>query len=222
VADRLWPRLTQEPTSPAALSCLQQALVLLADHGLAASTLAARVAASARANPYAVVAAGLGPLDGPLHGAASGLAYRMLTDVLATGNAVEVISAHLRAGMALPGLGMRQYPEGDPRARALLAALRRLPDDDGVLRAVDAVSRAAGGRGEPEARHPNIDLALAALCLLTGMPAEAGEVIFGIARITGWIAHALEEYEEPGLRRPRGIYTGPRPADVARPARGGR
>ncbi|WP_232794063.1 MULTISPECIES: citrate synthase [Pseudofrankia] len=212
LAERLWPRLAPGPGPGGAdaVACLDRALVLLADHGLAASTMAARVAASARANPYAVVSAGLGALDGPLHGAASGLAHRMLTDVLASGNAIGVVSDHLRSGLPIPGLGARQYPGGDPRARALLESARRLPGADEILSAVDAVVRAAAGSGEA---HANIDLALAAFTLLAGMPTEAGEVIFAVARTAGWIAHALEEYREPALRlRPRGVYTGPRPA----------
>lgn len=97
-----------------------------------------------------------------------------------------------------------------PRARALLESARRLPGADEILSAVDAVVRAAAGSGEA---HANIDLALAAFTLLAGMPTEAGEVIFAVARTAGWIAHALEEYREPALRlRPRGVYTGPRPA----------
>lgn len=219
VAERLWTRLAPGPAAPDAVGCLDQALVLLADHGLAASTLAARVAASARASPYAVVSAGLGPLDGPLHGAASGLAHRMLAEVVSSGNAVGVISEYLRSGLPIPGLGMRLYPDGDPRARVLLGSLRELPDSTRVQEAVDAVVRAAAGRAlapgsTPRAEaHPNIDLALAALTLHAGMPAEAGEVIFAVARTAGWIAHALEEYAEPPLRlRPRGIYTGPRPS----------
>jgi citrate synthase len=218
IAERLWSRLAPGPVSPEAVACLDRALVLLADHGLAASTLAARVAASARASPYAVVSAGLGPLDGPLHGAASGLAHRMLAEVVASGDAVGVISEYLRSGLPIPGLGMRLYPDGDPRARSLLTSLRGLPGSTRIGSAVDAVARAAAGRAlapgaAPRAEaHPNIDLALAALTLHTGMPAEAGEVIFAVARTAGWIAHALEEYAEPPLRlRPRGTYTGPRP-----------
>jgi citrate synthase len=219
IAERLWARLTPVAATPGAVACLDQALVLLADHGLAASTLAARVAASARASPYAVVSAGLGPLDGPLHGAASGLAHRMLAEVVTTGNAIAVISEYLRSGRPIPGLGMRLYPDGDPRARALLASLRGLPGAGEILDAAAAVVRAASGRAltpgsAPRSEtHANIDLALAALTLHAGMPAEAGEVIFAVARTAGWIAHALEEYAEPALRlRPRGTYIGPRPA----------
>lgn len=103
IAARLWARLTPRPPGAAALRALDLALSLLIDHDLAASTLAVRVAASARAHPYAVVSAGLGAMDGPLHGAASGLAHRMLTDVLERGSAAAVVSDHLRAGRGFRG-----------------------------------------------------------------------------------------------------------------------
>ncbi|WP_308205243.1 citrate/2-methylcitrate synthase, partial [Frankia tisae] len=184
-----------------------RALGLLADHDLAVSTFAARVAASARADPYAVVSAGLAALDGPLHGGASRLAYRLLAEVVDRGDAVLVVSEYLRAGQPIPGFGHGLYPDGDPRARALLAAITALPAAEPLLAAAREIARAAG---RERALRPNVDLALAVLTLAAGMPAEAGEVIFAVARTVGWLAHALEEYQETPLRlRPRGVYAGP-------------
>jgi citrate synthase len=209
LAGRLWRRLTTAPPDPGAVRALDAALVLLMDHDLAASTFAARVAASARAHPYAVVSAGLAAMDGPLHGAASGLAHRMLGEVLARGAAGPVVADQLRAGHRPPGLGHRLYPGADPRATALFALLDRYPAAAAPLAAAREVERvAAPGTGA----HANVDLALAVLSVAAGMPAEAGEVVFGIARTAGWIAHALEEYGEPPLRLRRvGGYTGLRP-----------
>ncbi|WP_035848067.1 citrate synthase [Kitasatospora azatica] len=215
LAARLWTRLTPVPPAPGAVACLDRALVLMADHDLAVSTVAARVAASARAHPYAVVSAGLGALDGPLHGAVGSLAYRLLSEVLASGDAVQVVSEYLRTGRSIPGLGIRVYPEGDPRAAALLSSMRQLPDSDRVLHAVEAVVRAAAGpagAAEQPGLRPSVDLALAAFALAVGMPAEAGEVVVAVARTAGWLAHAVEEYREEPLRmRAHGIYTGPPP-----------
>ncbi len=104
----------QPDTDGASLRVLDTALGLLVDHDLAASTLAVRVAASARAHPYAAVSAGLGVLEGPLHGAASGLAHRLLLDVLDQGTAAPVVADELRAGRMSPGLGHRLYPGEDP------------------------------------------------------------------------------------------------------------
>ncbi|WP_327067436.1 citrate synthase [Kitasatospora sp. NBC_01302] len=210
LAARLWTRLSPTAPTPGAVECLDRALVLLADHELAVSTVAARVAASARAHPYAVVSAGLGASDGPLHGAASALAYRMLGEVLAAGDAVPVVSEYLRTGVAIPGAGHRLYPAGDPRARALLEAMRQLPDAEGVLAAIEAVVRAIAGPRARAGDAANVDLALAAFAHLGGMAAEAGEVIFSVARTAGWLAHAMEEYREAPLRmRARGVYVGP-------------
>jgi len=210
ISVRLWDRLASGLPEPVEVECLDQALGLLADHDLAVSTFAARVAASARADPYAVVSAGLAALDGPLHGGASRLAFRLLREVLERRDAVEVLSERLRSGQPIPGFGHGLYPDGDPRARALLAALSDVPR---AGRYLDVAAEVAGAAGRGHALRPNVDLALAVLALSAGMPAEAGEVIFAVARTAGWIAHALEEYQEQPLRlRPQGSYAGPLPA----------
>ncbi|MFG2879127.1 citrate/2-methylcitrate synthase [Streptomyces sp. NPDC048337] len=209
MARQLWARLTAREPDPDALAVLDLALGLLVDHDLAASTLAVRVAASARAHPYAAVSAGLGALEGPLHGAAGRLAHRMLVEVLERGGAAPVVAEYLRAGRRVPGLGHRLYKGEDPRAQALFARLEALPQAGpalGAAREVAAVMARQGGL------HANVDLALAVLTVSCGMGAEAGETVFAVARTAGWIAHALEEYQERPLRmRPSGEYQGPRP-----------
>ncbi|GAB7104971.1 citrate synthase [Streptomyces phaeofaciens JCM 4814] len=209
LAGRLWARLSGRPPEPAQLRLLDTALGLLADHDLAASTLAVRVAASARAHAYAAVSAGLGVIEGTLHGAASGGAHRLLVDVLDMGSAAPVIAEELRAGRRVPGLGHRLYSGEDPRARALFALLEEIPEAAPVLAAArDIVATTA--RHAP--LHANVDLALAVLTASSGMEPSAGETIFAVARTAGWIAHALEEYGERPLRmRPSGHYVGPRP-----------
>lgn len=209
VARRLWGRLSAGEPDEASLRVLDTALGLLADHGLAVSTLAVRVAASARAHPYAAVSAGLGALDGPLHGQASTLAHRMLVEVLERGSAGPVVAAHLRAGRPVPGLGHRLYRGEDPRARLLFALLSEVPAAaDALAAAHDTLATAA--RHQP--LHANADLALAVLSVAAGMPAEAGEAVFAVGRTAGWVAHALEEYAEEPLRlRPAGVYAGPPP-----------
>ncbi|MET9320479.1 citrate/2-methylcitrate synthase [Streptomyces sp. NPDC003038] len=207
---QLWCRLTAREPDPAALDALDLALALLIDHDLAASTLAVRVAASARAHPYAAVSAGLGALEGPLHGAAGRLAHRMLAEALERGGAAPVVADHLRAGRRVPGLGHRLYPGEDPRARALFARLETLPKAGPALAAArDVVATTAARR---PGLHANVDLALAVLTVSCGMGPEAGETVFAVARTAGWMAHALEKYQERPLRmRPSGHYQGPRP-----------
>ncbi|WP_420310536.1 citrate/2-methylcitrate synthase [Streptomyces sp. YS-B37] len=209
LAHRLWARLSGRPADEASLRVLDTALGLLVDHDLAASTLAVRVAASARAHAYAAVSSGLGVLEGPLHGAASGLAHRLLLDVLDQGTAAPVVADELRSGRRIPGLGHRLYPGEDPRARALFALLEEIPDAAPALAAArDIVATTA--RHTP--LHANVDLALAVFTVSAGMPSTAGETVFAVARTAGWIAHALEEYGERPLRmRPSGHYVGPRP-----------
>lgn len=211
LAEKLWPRLTGKSSPPdeASVAALNGALVLLADHDLAVSTLAARVAASSRAHPYAVISAALGALDGPFHGAASGLAHRMLSEVVERGSAASVVAAYLRARPVLPGLGHRVYQSEDPRATALFTLLERVPAATNALAAARDVCAVAG---RDTSQPANVDLALAVLSVGAGMPADAGETIFAVARIAGWIAHAIEEYAEAPLRlRLAARYAGPRP-----------
>jgi citrate synthase len=207
VAERLWPRLTAAPLASEKIAALNAALVLVADHDLAASTMAARVAASTRANPYAVVSAGLAALDGPLHGLASTMAHEVIADALAARDPVQVISDRLRAGSRIPGFGHRIYAGGDPRAKVLMAMLPNAPGRVGA--AIDAVETAVTARSH---LHPNLDFGIATLTTLNGMDADAGEAIFAIGRAAGWLAHALEEYADRPMRfRPVGRYDGPPP-----------
>ncbi|MFF1634823.1 citrate synthase [Leifsonia sp. NPDC058248] len=207
IAERLWSRLTTRPATPAGLHALNAALVLLIDHDIAISTLAARAAASARANAYAVVTAGLGALDSPLHGNASRAAHRMLARVTAGEHPERVIAdTMVSAGGPVPGFGQVLYRGVDPRARLLLGMLR---DDPGAAGVVEAVDRVAGLIRSRTGARPNVDLALAALALASGMPDDAGEVVFATARTVGWIVHALDEYRQQPLRlRPVGRFVG--------------
>jgi citrate synthase len=208
LAERLWSRLTPTPPSPEEVAALNAALVLLIDHDLAVSTLAARAAASARATPYAVVSAGLGALDSPLHGNASRAAHRMLARVLDGEEPARVVAGTvLSTAGPVPGFGQPLYPDGDPRATVLLGRLAAVPQAARVLAAVEAV---AALLGERTGARPNVDLALGALSLTAGMADDAGEVVFAVARTVGWLVHALDEYAQPPLRlRPRGRYAPP-------------
>ncbi|TDE22006.1 hypothetical protein E1295_46595, partial [Nonomuraea mesophila] len=191
---------------PGLLHALRAALVLLADHELAASTLAARVAASARADPYAVVLTGLGVLGGPLHGGASYGAERLLAEVGEPRQAARVITDRVRRGERVPGFGHRVYDNGDGRGRALLDLVERaVPGHERVAAGV-AVLAEMRRRRLPES---NIDFALAVLTAVSGMAGGAGEAIFAVARAAGWLAHAMEEYERGSLLRLRASYTGP-------------
>jgi citrate synthase len=207
IAARLWSRLSDAPPSPSALNALDAALVLLADHELAASTLAARVAASAWADPYLVVLTGLGALGGALHGASAGAAQAMLAAIETPEDAGAALGERLRADGRIPGFGLGVYRERDPRADALLALLPRAGAPE-PLAVVDEVVRLAGREGGPA---PNVDFALGALAVTSGLRPGAAEAIFALARVAGLIAHAIEEYPHRLRFRPRAAYAGPAP-----------
>ena len=114
IARRLWPRLTARPGRPARVRLLEATLVLLADHELAASTLAARVTASTWADPYLVVEAGLATLGGPLHGAASSAARGCSARSTAGCRPSEAIGRRLRDHQLIPGFGHSVYLERRP------------------------------------------------------------------------------------------------------------
>jgi len=206
IAARLATRLCPHPDQPGLTGVVQAALVLLADHELATSTLAARVAASVRADPYAVVATGLGAVGGALHGGASLGAELMLASASDPSDAPRVVGELLRRGERIPGFGHFVYRTGDPRSVLLLSMIRDLAPGSPRLAVADAVLAEARRRALPE---PNIDFALAALADAAGMIRGAGEAVFAVARSAGWLAHALEEYARKRPIRPRGIYTGP-------------
>jgi citrate synthase len=208
-AVRLWRALRPggDRPRPAETAALNAALVLLADHELASSTLAARVAASAWADPYRVVLAGLGPLGGSLH-AGAGLAVEAIIDeARASGAAFTVLERRLASG-PVPGFGHRVYRGLDPRAVHLLERLPAVSDDAQALRTVDALLEAAAALQMPP---PNVDFGLAALCRVMRLPPGSTGTIFTLARIVGLIAHALEEYPHRLRFRPRATYTGPVP-----------
>lgn len=208
-ASGLWLALRQDGKRPrpAQQAALNTALVLFADHELAASTLAARVAASAWADPYRVVLAGLGPLGGSLHGGASLAVEALLAEAGSPADAFAVLERHVVAG-AVPGFGHRVYRGPDPRAEHLLERLSAVSDDEPARLAVEATLAAAASLGLPPA---NGDFGLAALCHVMRLRPGSASAIFTLARMVGLVAHALEEYPHRLRFRPRATYTGPAP-----------
>jgi citrate synthase len=208
IAERLWSRLCDQRASPELLRAVSAALVLLADHELAASTLAARVAASVHADPYAVVGAGLGVMSGALHGGASLGAEALIAAASGPDDVPRVVAELLRRGEKVPGFGHLIYRAGDPRAIVLFDLVRRAAPRSAHLAVAQAVLAEVAQKSLPE---PNMDFALATLARVAGMVRGAGEAMFAVARTAGWIAHALEAYAGGGPLRLRAVYTG-RPA----------
>ncbi len=177
---------------------LRQVLVLCADHELNASSFTVRCVASTGASLHAAVAAGLAALSGPLHGGTTAR-IEAVWDTLDAGDMAASLRARLGSGADLPGFGHPLYPDGDPRASALLAAL-----PEGAALA-EAVVRLTGQR-------PNIDFALVALRRHCALPRGAAFGLFALGRSVGWIAHALEQRSTGQLIRPRAVYVGPAPS----------
>ena len=194
-AARLWARTsTTEPTS-ARLGALDAALVLLAEHELATSTLAVRVAASTGAGPAECVLAGLGTVSGPLHGRAAVRVHERLLGRRGAGR-TEAIAE---------GIGHSVHVGGDPRFAPLIERVRAVATRP-QRRTIDADLASL-----PRGARPNVDAALGALGYVADAEPGATEAIFAIARTAGWLAHAYEEADEPPLRfRGRTLYRGPR------------
>jgi citrate synthase len=182
---------------------LDAALILMADHELATSTVAVRVAASVRSDPYDALLAGLTTLAGPLHGGASQQAFELLALAERDGVA-RALNDVLRDQGRLPGFGHSVYKSGDPRYGALMAlAIPLLNEERGAL-----VGELTDLAAEHDVPMPNCDLALAALSWGTGMPPDTGRSLFAVARVAGWTAHYLEELGERPLRfRARAVYS---------------
>lgn len=207
-AGRLWPKLTGRPPTRRLIGLLDAAMILLADHELASSTTAARVAASTRADLYGVLMAALGAMDSPAHGSAASIARRTLTWAMA--DPATVIGEQLAADRPAPGFGHLIYTERDPRADHLLELIFASPQAKR-----DVLATAERMITEWERRRgwfPNTDFALAVIGESLDMVPDAGDAVFTISRLAGWTAHALEEYAEPSMRfRLHGLYTGVRP-----------
>lgn len=175
---------------------VEAALILLIDHALAPSTVAARIAAASHANPYSVVLTGLNVGSGSLHGHSPFAIERYLRALDSAKTPVAVLNGV--SGSSTPGFGHPLYPKRDPRADAILDRLRsggstRMEKVDELLNQVDR-------RNYPA---PNAHFALAALAYVGGLRPGAAEALFISARSVGWVAHALEEYVNPSgpLRR---------------------
>ncbi len=214
LSGRLWPRLSPLPLTPGRKALLEAALVLSADHELAPSTMAARVAAAFRADPYAVVSTGLGPASGSWRSGSSGApseVERILVEA-ETSDPETAIGARLRrTGSVVHGFGMPLYPNGDPRGAELLSRLAEIGGRRSRQALVERVVDTGQARGFPP---PNVDLGLGALAFCGEMIPGAGQAIATLGKVAGWLGHAIEEYAVPTRFRTRAAYIGSAPAPV--------
>jgi citrate synthase len=190
------------PGGPGA-DLIRRMLVLVADHELNPSAFAARIAASTGASLSAAALAGLATLSGPRHGGAT-QAVRTFAAEAAQLGPREAIASRLADDRALPGFGHHLYPDGDPRAAALLERFKPTPELGRLHMMVEAIT------GQP----PNVDFALIAASEALKLPKDAPFALFAIARCAGWIAHAIEQGAADTIIRPRARYVGPEPESV--------
>lgn len=187
---------------------VRAALVVCADHELNVSAFAARVVASTGAHLHATVCSGLAALSGPRHGGATARAYALIADAANAESASDFVHTRWQRGDDLPGFGHALYPDGDPRAALLLDMLRERHAGTDALQGLETVLKAAE---DVSGMRPNIDGMLAAICHCNALPATPALVLFASGRMTGWLAHALEQQAEGRLIRPRADYTGIQP-----------
>jgi citrate synthase len=193
------------PTRRSAAPAIRAALILCADHELNVSAFTARCIASARATPYEVVIGALAAFRGLRHGGASDQVEVFFQEAEQTRQPREVFAKRLRLTGYLPGFGHPLYPDGDPRALMLMS----LAETYGTRSAVESANRLIRAAQSVTGECPNLDFGLVTLARALDLPPESSMALFALGRTVGWIAHAIEQYADNQLIRPRARYVGP-------------
>jgi citrate synthase len=209
------------PADSARARALDAYLVTVLDHGLNASTFAARVVASTHSDLVSALVAGIGALKGPLHGGAPGPVLDMLDEIGEPARARAFLERELTAGRRIMGMGHRIYRQRDPRAFVLERALTDLEVAvQGTARArltlareVERTAEALLAERYPERRlKANVEFYTAVLLSALGIDAAMFSPLFACARSAGWAAHFVEQQRHGRLIRPSALYVGERPA----------
>ncbi len=207
--------LSGQTTTLVAAQALDRYLTTVSDHGMNASTFAARVVASTGSDLISAVAAGLGALKGPLHGGAPGPVLDMLDAIGAPTEAAAWIEHQLAQGHRIMGMGHRIYKVRDPRAAVLEKALEML-ERAGVAsrrlalaRAVEQVAASSLKKKYPGRElHANVEFYTAVLLDVLEIPREVFTATFAMGRVLGWCAHFKEQTLTGRLIRPESRYVG--------------
>jgi citrate synthase len=200
-------------------SGLDAYLVTVSDHGMNASTFAARVIASTASDAVSAIVGAIGALKGPLHGGAPGPVLDMLDAIGRPENAVDWLESELRAGRRIMGMGHRIYRVRDPRAAVLERAVERL-ERAGISTPRLALARAVERAAEDVLRkrrpdrplRANVEFYTAVLLDAIGVDRAAFTPMFACGRVAGWLAHVMEQRASGRLIRPESRYTGPVPS----------
>ncbi len=193
------------------VQALDAYLVLLADHGMNASTFTARVVASTESDIVSATVAAVGALKGPLHGGAPSKVKDMLNAIGTVENAEPWIRHAITSGERLMGFGHRVYKTYDPRAEEL-RELARLADPEEFVLAhrVEELALALLEEEKPGRRlYTNVEFYSAVLLASVGLPGDLFTATFAVSRVAGWTAHILEQIGNNRLIRPNADYTGP-------------
>ena len=206
--------LNGEEPDPRAAAALETYFVLLADHGMNASTFSARVTASTLGDVFSSVVTALGTLKGPLHGGASQKSMEQLLEIGSVDNVDAWFEAQMASGNRMFGFGHRVYKTEDPRATILRELARHAAEGTGNTTWYDISERLE----QRVLNHPyfqerriytNVDFYTAPLLYALDIPVDLFIPMFAIARISGWTAHVLEQQKHNRLIRPRAYYAGP-------------
>ncbi|HBY98571.1 MAG: citrate synthase [Ardenticatenaceae bacterium] len=191
---------------------LNSYLVLLAEHGMNASTFAARVIAGTLADVYSAITGAIGALKGPSHGGAPPRVMHMLEAVERPELADQWVENALAANQRIMGVGHRVYKTFDPRANILREMVKQVAQERGEARWYElskAVEDAAVKRLQGKGLYTNVDFYTAPLLGSLGLPTDMFTPLFAMSRIAGWTAHLMEQYADNRLIRPRAEYVGP-------------
>ncbi|MXW14259.1 MAG: citrate synthase [Rhodothermaceae bacterium] len=202
--------LTGEQPGVRAIEALDAALVLHAEHGLNASTFAARVIGATLSDIYSAVTGGVAALKGALHGGANTRVMLMLLDLHESGeDPAEFVRRKLAAKERIMGFGHRVYKTLDPRANVLRQMVTELGRERDSMYWVDLCSVLTRVMEEEKGINANVDFYSGLVYHLLGIEPEFYTTLFVMGRITGWTAHLMEQWEDNRLIRPRAAYTGP-------------
>ena len=183
--------------------------VLHADHGMNASTFAARVTIATLSDMYSAITSAIGTLKGPLHGGANEGVIKMLDEI----GSVEAVDHYIEDALAqkkkIMGIGHRIYKVLDPRAPHLKRMAQILSVGIGEPKWIQMSERIAALMLERKGLHANVDFFSATVYYSLGIPTDLFTPIFAIARTSGWTAHVLEQLADNRLIRPQSVYTGP-------------
>ncbi len=200
--------LTGKEPDPYHVKVIDTCLILHADHELNCSAFAARVTASSLSDIYSAIVSAIGALKGPLHGGANEQVMLMLQDIQTVDKAREWVKQALANKTLIMGFGHRVYKNGDPRAKILRGMSEELGKRSGQTHWFEMSKVIDDTVSSEKGLLPNVDFYSATVYYSLGIPIDLYTPIFAASRISGWLAHIYEQWENNRIYRPRGQWTG--------------